>query len=159
MAVTAKIKGVYATYIEYIQGLIDRLGGRVTAQDLVKDGRRQGSPLHDYFEWDDAAAGAAFRVEQAKYLLRHLEIGMKINDRTVLMRAFHSVVLAQEERQVYVTLERVLAETDLRDQVLKEAVREIRAWQAKYGHLADCAGIVKPAALRKLEAALTNGRS
>jgi len=37
----------------------------ITADSILDDARRPNSPLHSYFEWDDAIAGEKFRKVQA----------------------------------------------------------------------------------------------
>lgn len=44
--------------------------GELTPRDVVDDARNPNSPLHSYFEWDDGAAAEAYRLKQARGLIK-----------------------------------------------------------------------------------------
>jgi hypothetical protein len=44
--------------------------GLLRAEDVVAAAADPGSPLHDHFEWDESAAAAAHRLQQARSLIR-----------------------------------------------------------------------------------------
>jgi hypothetical protein len=44
--------------------------GRLDPQRVVDESRGQQAILHSYFEWDDVVAGAQYRLNQARTLLR-----------------------------------------------------------------------------------------
>ena len=58
--------------------------GRVLPDDVVAAAREKGSPLHKYFEWDDAKAGHAFRLEQARQLIRSVEYKYQLTSDTYI---------------------------------------------------------------------------
>jgi hypothetical protein len=43
-----------------------------TVDDVVNDARKSRSPLHDYFEWDDAVAAEMHRHSEALVLIRNI---------------------------------------------------------------------------------------
>ena len=47
--------------------------GRLTPEVVVEEARPTGHPLHHRFEWDDEAAGSAWRWHQAHDLIRSFE--------------------------------------------------------------------------------------
>jgi hypothetical protein len=52
---------------------------------VLADARDPESPLHDCFEWDDAKAAAAYRIDQARVLIRSIEIVVTTD--TTIVRA------------------------------------------------------------------------
>ena len=48
--------------------------GKLDPKEVVDAARDTISPLHDYFEWDDDKAADAYRLEQARTLIRRVKI-------------------------------------------------------------------------------------
>ena len=67
--------------IAELKAMEDRRG-RLTPHQVVEAAEPEGSALHDCFEWDDSIAGAAYRVEQARELLKRVKIELVIEDRS-----------------------------------------------------------------------------
>jgi hypothetical protein len=57
-------------------------GGVLTPEDVLEAARREDSPLHVHFEWDDAKAGYQHRLDQARRLIR-IRVEVTIAERTV----------------------------------------------------------------------------
>ena len=102
----------------------------LTPADVVEDGRRDASPLHDYFEWDDSAAAEAYRLVQARYLLRHLDIIVERSGQKEPTRAFQLVTVGEERG--YMPAGTVFADVDLAQQVIERARRELAGWADRY---------------------------
>lgn len=68
--------------IAELKALEDRRG-RITPQEVVEAATPEDSPLHGCFEWDDEKAGAAYRIDQARELLKRVKIEVVIEDRTI----------------------------------------------------------------------------
>lgn len=68
---------------EAIKALADANGGTLTPEMVVRAAESVDSPLHDQFQWDDAKAGAAYRLDQARTLIRSVRVEFTINDMTV----------------------------------------------------------------------------
>ena len=54
--------------------------GRLTPSMVVAEAENPECPIHDYFEWDDAKAGHAYRIEQARILIRRIKIEVETID-------------------------------------------------------------------------------
>ena len=67
--------------IAELKAIEDRRG-RLTPHQVVEAAESEDSALHDCFEWDDTIAGAAYRVEQARELLKRVKIELVIEDRS-----------------------------------------------------------------------------
>lgn len=114
--------------------------GRLDAGTVVEKARSRRSVLHEHFEWDDAIAAGKFRVEQASYLIRMIELSpMPEAPEAPPVRAFVSV--RQEEEQFYVSTRDALSDPELRQQVLDQAWRELEAWRQRHAELVEFAKI------------------
>lgn len=79
--------------------------GVVTPEHVVDAARDPRSPLHEYFEWDDAEAAEAYRREQARALLRSWKVRIVTSDVSVDVPAF---VRAIESRTGYVRIDEMM---------------------------------------------------
>ena len=114
---------------EHIESLAK--DGIITPADLVRDAKKKTSPLHECFEWDDTAAAKAYRITQAQYILRQIEVMIEREDETSFtVRAFCHV--NTEAQQGYTTIESARNDPELWDCVLLQAITEIKNWQQKY---------------------------
>lgn len=114
--------------------------GRLDAKDVVEASRDPGAPLHGAFEWRDDVAASAYRVEQAKYVIRSIEVVVDPADVEARpVRAFVSVV--RDEDRSYTSVSHALADTDLRRQVLTTALKELEAWRNRYAELVELAKV------------------
>ncbi len=114
---------------EHIESLAKN--GIITPIDLVKDAKKKTSPLHKCFEWNDTAAAKAYRITQAQYILRQINVTVERGDETSFtVRAFCHV--SNEEQQGYTTIESALKDPELWNCVLIQAVAEIKQFQQKY---------------------------
>ncbi|KKL87472.1 hypothetical protein LCGC14_1934390 [marine sediment metagenome] len=119
---------------EHIESLAK--DGIITPADLVKDAAKKSSPLHKCFEWDDTTAAKAYRITQAQYILRQINVMVERGDETsFVVRAFHHV--SSEEQQGYTTIESALKDPELWNCVLMQAVAEIKAFQQKYKDITE----------------------
>ena len=119
-----------------IERIIERDGG-VTPEGLLKEAESADSPLHDCFEWNDTVAARMWRLEQASYVLRSIEVVIeKAEDaEPVKVRMFHSV--EQDEKRFYTTLTNARNEPELWEQVKQRALEEIQSWQRTYRHITE----------------------
>lgn len=119
--------------------------GRLTPDEVVKSAKRSDSVLHQYFEWDDAAAAVKYREVQAGNLIRAVEVVVEGSSEPV--RAFVNVVTEGGERK-YMDVEAALSEQPTRDQVLADAIAELRAFEKKYAGISELAEVID--AIRKV---------
>lgn len=120
-----------------IGGFLDRKFGdrERTAEDVVAAARPKRSPIHNDFEWDDAAAAESWRIEQAKYMIRSIQVVFKNGAESPPTKAYHSVVVTSdhgEQRRAYVPARVVWATPDLADQVLAQAKAKLQSWADQY---------------------------
>lgn len=93
---------------------------------VVIAARKKSHPLHSWFEWDDVQCGKLHREDQARYLLRSIEV---VRENQPPIRAFFPVelVVAKGPRHGYMDVEAVLANPVTRAQVLDTLKRKLRA--------------------------------
>lgn len=117
--------------------------GRLLPADVVDVAREETHPLHAYFEWRDDVAAEAHRRHQAGALIRSVRItyaeSQDGEERAV--RAW-SALPDHPERRGYVPTEEVMQDPFASKLLLRQAERELRAFQRKYSHLKEFAAMV-----------------
>lgn len=86
--------------------------GRLTANDVVEAARDPRSPLHEHFEWDDDAAAEAWRIEQARRLIRTVRLVVITETETIAAPYYARDTGKDAGEQGYVALERVRKEPE-----------------------------------------------
>lgn len=125
---------------EAIERLTKKHNGVLEAADIVEAARDDTSPLHNHFQWDDAAAAELYREDQARDLVRSLTVDIsRSNLETKLIRAFVNVETGGERG--YVTTATAMSSVDLRKQVIEKAFAELEAWRARHAELTELARI------------------
>lgn len=103
-----------------------KLGDEITPAAVVDAARKnKKSELHKCFEWDDSKAAEKYRLDQARYMLRMIvvreEMPLPGSDemQQVAVRVYECVSPSSEETgKAYMPTRKVLADPDLRIQVL-----------------------------------------
>jgi hypothetical protein len=112
--------------------------GRIESEDVVREARDDASPLHPAFDWNDATAAEKYRVEQAKYLIRSIEVVIERSDEEpVPIRAFVSV--KRDEDRSYTSTVHALSDPVLRAQIVEQAFKELEAWRQRHAELTEFA--------------------
>jgi hypothetical protein len=62
-----------------VDEIAGRNAGRIKLEDVIEDARNEESPLHDYFTWDDAKAAHKQRLDEARTLLRSINVPYEFN--------------------------------------------------------------------------------
>lgn len=113
----------------------------ITAPLVVESARSSSSPLHFYFEWDDERAAELYRHKEAGRLIRSvievkfIKHGGDWKEESKI-NSFHLVTVKEEEddapKRKYLEVGRIRESKDLIDQVMEQAEKELRIFQAKY---------------------------
>ena len=118
--------------------LIAARHGSIEPQYVVTDAAERGSPLQEYFEWDDTEAARKHRLHQARQLINR--VGVRIIDQPAapLVQAFVNVLPASAEGdQRYEPVLAVMSDAEKRRRFLRQAMTELRAWQKRYADLSE----------------------
>jgi hypothetical protein len=127
---------------------IRRTHGTLTPPLVVQWASRENSALHDAFEWNDEEAATEFRLEQARYLIRHVAVKRIDEGPVEPIRAFVQIEVAGQ--RVYEPTRDALADPQMRQQVLNRARAEMNSFIRKYSHMEEISEIIQEA-LRKVE--------
>lgn len=128
---------------EQLQSIYDR-HSQLTPALVVDEARNDSHPLHDRFEWDDAAAGESWRREQAHQLIRSVRIVYREADDKnpeQSVRAFHAV--RSEKGHVYEPVDKVTTDPFTAQLVLKDMQREWQALKRRYEQFSEFYSMVR----------------
>jgi len=128
----AKIK---RTDIQRIGEVFEQLkasgSGVLTAARVVQEAINPQSPLHAYFQWDNRKAAHAYRLQQAQYLLRSIEVVIQEKGKAVALRAFYPVTDRAGVR-AYEPMTYVFERPDLAAQVIAQAYTQLQGWVLRH---------------------------
>lgn len=129
MPVRAQVAG------EFIEKLEEK-HGKVTPRLILDASKKESSPLHRCFEWDDTQAAEKYRETQAAALLRNLTVTVEpiTDEAPKTVRAF---VRATEEKHSYISIISAMNNEHLRESLLQSALDELREFQRKYADLQE----------------------
>ena len=116
-------------------------GGQLHPKMVVEGARDPKSVLHSHFEWNDAKAAEAHRMDQARALIRSIRVIDEDDDRA--RPAFLSI--RADDGVGYRAFRDVIASVDLRQRLLEQAEKDLDAWTTRYRELRDIVELVKPA--------------
>jgi hypothetical protein len=127
-----------------IERLAKQNGQRVDAAMVLESASDPTSPLHDEFTWDDTEAARQFRLEQARELVRSIRVTFETPERKeVTINVMTTVAsLDHAQRSDYVPLAFAMSRTDLRQEVLARAIKELESFKQKYEHLSELAEVI-----------------
>ena len=133
---------------ERIESIRTRLGGEVSADDIVQDAAKPRSPLHRHFQWDDAIAANEHRREIARHMLRSFVVVRDELKTDRPQRVYEVVRVAQPEtpqrvKHVYRTVEDIMQDPDLRAELLGRALRELITIRNRYRDLQELAVVLR----------------
>lgn len=118
---------------------------RVLRPDYVLEAAREPTnPLHRYFEWDDTAAAAQWRLRQARELIASVRVKITAAPERPPFRAFLHVA-APHQQQRYVSTERAMSDPDMRRIILNRAISELDSFKKRYAEVEELAGVFSEA--------------
>lgn len=136
------------TVQQALEAIAERNGGQLTPDLVVKAAKAKTSPLHSHFTWDDTEAARAYRLYQAAFLIRKVKVRVEVEpEKTLSVRAWMNVAPvevpgkedAPDSPRVYVPVK--VAMESYREQVISQAVSELKGTQRKYAHLKELANV------------------
>lgn len=112
--------------------------GLLQPEAVVKAAEKPSHALHNYFEWDDEAAAARYRLQQANWIIRHYKI--VIPELNIKVRALTSLQL-EEDKGGFRWLNDVVADTGMRARLLEIALQDLERMENKYAHLVELSSV------------------
>jgi len=119
--------------LEYhLQQVADQYG-RLTGKIVVQAATDPEHPLHNRLTWDDAVAGAKYRVHEARNLIRSVKVSVVTGTgRRTNVRAY--VRTRDDQGSSYVPTRRVAESPIMREIVLAEMRADWRSFKERYLH-------------------------
>lgn len=114
-------------------------GGMLHPRDLVKVARDPKNPLHKLFTWDDREAAARYRITEARQLINSYEITYE--EQNLSVKALTSLDMDRAFGGGYRWTHDVLQRSDLRGEMVKDALKTLNAARSKYDHIKELASI------------------
>ena len=121
--------------------LAEKHDGGLLPAVVVEAARSPTSPLHSCFDWDDSEAGQKWRIAQARHLLRVIVRYEEPKEQLVPTHVFVSLTPDREAGVGYRLTRAVLADPDLRRQLLEDARADMKRFTKKYMVLEELAAI------------------
>lgn len=112
----------------------------VTAREVLEDAKDETTPYHDHFDWDDTSAAEQFRLSQARQLIASIVEVKIIREEEVPIRVFVNVIGSDGER-AYFPMEYAMARPKLANQVIANALKEVKNWSIRYKEYQELARI------------------
>ena len=110
------------------------IGETATPQQIVDYAKDEATELHKCFEWNDEVAANQFRLQQARNITHHLVIEEnEPKEDKPPMRFFVMPVRGNG----YVPIQHVFKRENEYQQLLKQAMAELRAFKQKYARLTE----------------------
>ena len=120
--------------------------GCLLPEAIVQKAKAKSSPLHNQFVWDDTEAAKRYRLEQARYLVRSIEV-IYAGTPQIQSRAYRVVTWPHQEdekpRKAYQTVKEILADPVARDELLSNAIRDALAFRKAYHELSELAKVFR----------------
>jgi hypothetical protein len=129
-------------YLAEFEAIAAQNGGLLRCEDVVEFARDARTALHSVFEWDDGKAATAFRLQQARGLIR-VVVAVTPADDQKKIRAFVSLKpdrygLQGGGYRAFVT---TMADGDMRKQLLADAYEEMQCFLVKFESLKELSEI------------------
>lgn len=124
---------------EALEKIAKAHAGGITPKAVVEAARDERHPLHRHFQWDDALAAEAYRLDQARTIIRCI----RVEDGDNKPAAFHSI--NDRGGVSYRTHTDVMNSVSLQMLVLEQASRDLEAFESRYRELVDVCKLVRGA--------------
>jgi len=117
-------------------------GGYLNPAHVVETARDPSHILHNEFSWDDEDAADKYRIAQASALIRRVKFTVIRQStetkevRMVTTRAFQSRKSARGADGGYEGVAEIMSDTDKREELLAQVLRELNAYRKRYAELA-----------------------
>lgn len=117
--------------------------GECRPDQLLEKSRSKRSPTHKLFEWDDTVAGERYRIAQASYAIRKINV-VYVTPKGGQPKATRAVVSVRSKTgergsRAYVSVSDAMNDREWRDEVLTSALNQLRQWRAKWFQLNEIA--------------------
>lgn len=129
---------------EELEALAEANNGILKPKDVVDFARNPDTALHTRFEWDNGKAAEAYRLWQARQVIKITLTVVEREDKDeVIIPAFVSLNQDRYNGGGYRLLADVMTDDEKRKQLLTQAHGEFKLWQHKYQQLKELEPVFK----------------
>lgn len=96
------------------------VNGTITPDAVVIAASDENSVLHEYFDWDDSVAAKKWRIEQARVLIRKVQVIYTIDHQTITSVAYVRDPNADSKEQGYVSIEKIRSDSESAEAAVAE---------------------------------------
>lgn len=123
-----------------MQALFDANGGTLTPRQVLEFASNPETALHSAFPWDDEVAADLHRINVARALIRRTFVVMEVPGSNEERRVHMAISLPQDRgSKGYRLMSQALGDPELRDQLIRSALRELANFKKKYEALSELA--------------------
>lgn len=115
--------------------------GVLTPDDVVKDARRDSSPLHDQFEWDDTVAAGKYRIEQARELIRTVTFTVTTTTDVIQVPYYIRDTSRDAKEQGYTAVNEIKTKSEVAYDALRYEFSRAIAVLERANNIADAIGL------------------
>ncbi len=124
--------------IQELDEICEENDGLLRARDVLDAARARDSALHTYFDWDDSSAAEQYRLAQARQVIRVSVRIIERDDRKFIHRAYVSLTTDRASSDpVYRPFVSVMTDEFRYQQLLEDAMDQIRQWRKRYEDLIE----------------------
>lgn len=125
---------------EELRQIAARHNGLLRPEDVVEFAKDEETALHSRFQWDDDKAAQEYRLWQAREIIRVSVILLPNTSEPV--RAFVSLKADRsKDAGGYRTIQNVMTDTEMREQLLEQALDDLEYFTRKYQQLKELAPV------------------
>lgn len=137
---------------EALEKIAEANQGHLKPEAVVEAAKDEQHPLHPHFEWNDARAANAFRLDQARMIIRSISIDGE--EESEPAAAFHSI--SDGGGRSYRRHAEVLESSRLQRLILDSARRDLINFRQRYKRLSDMFDPGISEAIDRMDAATEN---
>lgn len=137
-------KGIDAEKAHKALETIRAKNGGLTDDGILTAAAPKNHTLHKWFEWDDSTAANEHRRNQARLLIRSLEVTYVETPeiKTRVYEVEHKSRPGAEDRTVYTTIDEVLANPESRDRLIAEAIKAAMQFRRRFKMLHELDSLI-----------------
>lgn len=129
---------------EELEALAEANNGVLKPRDVVDFARNPDTALHSRFEWDYSKAAEAYRLWQARQVIKITLTVIEREDKDeIIVPTFVSMSDDRRNGGGYRLLVDVMSDDEQRQNLLRQAHRDFKSWQAKYQQLKELEPVFK----------------
>lgn len=112
---------------------IEKANGVLLPETIVEAAVPKAAVLHPFFTWDNSKASHLYRLWEARKLIHSVRVVYTGSKEPLRVRAF--LHISNDDDYGYMSTARIMADEDLRDEVVQRARRELIVWRNRYATL------------------------